>query len=231
MGRFTLDAFKQRSIQKDRQEGVFELETDRFLEVHLDGLMWTKKGSMVAYHGDVKFTREGMLEHGLGKALKKMFTSEGMQLTKAEGRGVLYLADRAKKITILELRNETISFNGNDVLAFEPSLKWDIKLMRSMAGMLSAGLFNVRLEGTGLVAFTSHGDPLTIPVTDARAVSTDPNATIAWSGNLNPEFKADVSLKTFFGRGSGESFQMRFQGDGFVVIQPYEERGAAKAQG
>ena len=48
-------------------------------------------------------------------------------------------------------------------------------------------------------------------------------ATIAWSGNLTPEFKTDVSLKTFFGRGSGESLQMQFRGNGFVVVQPYEE--------
>ena len=37
------------------------------------------------------------------------------------------------------------------------------------------------------------------------------------------EIKTDISFKTFLGRGSGESIQMRFQGDGFVVIQPYEE--------
>jgi uncharacterized protein (AIM24 family) len=60
-------------------------------------------------------------------------------------------------------------------------------------------------------------------VTPQQPVITDPNATIAWSGNLSPEFKTDISLKTFFGRGSGESLQMLFQGDGFVVVQPYEE--------
>jgi len=58
---------------------------------------------------------------------------------------------------------------------------------------------------------------------DQQPVITDPNATVAWSGSLSPEFKTDVSLKTFFGRGSGESLQMVFGGDGFVVIQPYEE--------
>ena len=35
--------------------------------------------------------------------------------------------------------------------------------------------------------------------------------------------KTDISLKTFFGRGSGESIQMHFAGDGFVVVQPMEE--------
>jgi uncharacterized protein (AIM24 family) len=39
---------------------------------------------------------------------------------------------------------------------------------------------------------------------------------------------SDISVKTFFGRGSGESIQMKFEGEGFVVIQPCEE---ATAQG
>jgi uncharacterized protein (AIM24 family) len=95
--------------------------------------------------------------------------------------------------------------------------------MRKVAAMLSGGLFNVRLEGTGMVAITSHYDPMTLLVEGAHPVYTDPNATIAWSGTLRPEFKTDISLKTFFGRGSGESIQMAFQGDGFVVVQPYEE--------
>ncbi|EMI56971.1 protein containing DUF124 [Rhodopirellula sallentina SM41] len=32
-----------------------------------------------------------------------------------------------------------------------------------------------------------------------------------------------MQLKTFFGRGSGESVQLLFRGHGFVVVQPYEE--------
>ena len=46
---------------------------------------------------------------------------------------------------------------------------------------------------------------------------------VAWSGSLTPELHTDLQLKSFLGRGSGESFQMRFQGDGFVIVQPYEE--------
>jgi len=163
------------------------------------------------------------MEHGLGTMLKKAFTGEGARLTKAEGAGKLYLADQGKKITILALANESIFINGNDVLAFEPSLKFNITMMRKIAAMVSGGLFNVRFEGSGMLAITTHYDPITLRVTPGRPVFTDPNATIAWSGTLTPEFKTDVSLKTFFGRGSGESFQMMFNGDGFVVVQPYEE--------
>ena len=70
---------------------------------------------------------------------------------------------------------------------------------------------------------TTHYDPVTLIVEPGKPVTTDPNATVAWSGDLTPQFKTDTSFRTFIGRGSGESFQMLFEGSGFVVIQPYEE--------
>lgn len=223
MARYSLDEFVSRTSERERGQGLFELENERLMEVNLDGLVWTKTGSMVAYLGQIKFTREGMLEHGIGNFLKKAVTGEGARLTKAEGRGKLYLADAGKKVSILELAGQSLFVNGNDVLAFEPTLKWNITMMRKVAAMVSGGLFNVRFEGSGMLAITTHYDPVTLRVQPGHPVFTDPNATIAWSGNLAPEFKTDVSLKTFLGRGSGESIQMMFNGDGFVVVQPYEE--------
>jgi len=223
MGRYSISSFIERTKNKDRNEGLFELESERMLEVNLDGLVWTKMGSMVGYHGEVKFTREAILGQGVGNLLKKAVSGEGASLTKAEGKGVVYLADTGKKVTILELDNESIIVNANDILAFQNEIKYDIKMMKKVAAMLQGGLFNIRLEGTGMIALTTHYDPLTLVVTPDRPIITDPNATIAWSGNLEPKFRKDVSLKTFFGRGSGESIQMEFAGEGFVVIQPYEE--------
>jgi len=178
---------------------------------------------MVAYRGDITFVRENVLEKGIGKFLKKAVSGEGAKLTRAIGVGALYLADQGKKITILELQDEAIFVNGNDILALEMSVDWDINIMKKVTAMMAGGLFNVRLEGEGMIAITSHYDPLTLIVTPDNPVITDPNATIAWSGSLQPELRTDVSLKTFFGRGSGESIQMEFKGDGFVVIQPFEE--------
>jgi uncharacterized protein (AIM24 family) len=223
MARYSIDEFIDSTGQRDLGEGTFELERDRMLEVNLDGMVWSKMGAMVAYRGDIKFTREGVLEHGIGKMLKKAVTGEGVRLTKAEGSGKLYLADSGKKISIINLEDQSIFVNGNDLLAFEESINWDIKMLKKVAGLLSGGLFNVKLEGTGMVAITTHYDPLTLSVTPENPVFTDPNATVAWSGNLLPDLKTDVSFKTFVGRSSGESLQMAFKGDGFVVIQPYEE--------
>ncbi|MDX1945401.1 MAG: AIM24 family protein [Pirellulaceae bacterium] len=224
MSRYSLNDFIAATAQQDRGQGLFELESPRMLEVNLNGMIWTKTGAMKAYVGQIKFEREGILEHGIGKFFKKALTGEGTRLTKATGQGTMYLGDEGKSVQILQLNGEAIHVNGNDLLAFEPSLTWDIKMMRKLSAMLAGGLFNVRLEGRGMLAITTHHEPLTLLVEPGRPVRTDPNATVAWSGNLQPEFRTDISLKTFFGRGSGESIQMEFSGQGFVVIQPFEER-------
>jgi uncharacterized protein (AIM24 family) len=231
MSRYSLQEFVSVTTQKDRGQGLFELEGPRMLEVNLNGLIWMKTGAMKAYIGQIKFEREGVFEHGLGKFFKKALTGEGTRLTKANGQGTMYLADEGKSIQILQLNGESIFVNGNDLLAFEPTLKWDITMMRKLSAMLAGGLFNVKLEGHGLLAITTHHEPLTLVVQPGRPVRTDPNATIAWSGTLQPEFKTDISLKTFLGRGSGESIQMEFNGQGFVVIQPYEEHALQAAAG
>lgn len=220
----TLQEFLAASKEKDASPEAFELENPHLLEIRLNGLVWAKAGAMVARKGNVKFTRQGMLEQGLGNLLKKAVSGEGMQLMKMEGDGRVYLADAGKKITLLRLAGESIFVNGNDVLAIEAGIDNKITMMRRVAGMLSGGLFNVRLSGHGIVAITSHYQPLTLPVNaQTGPVFTDPNATVAWSGGLSPEIVTDISLGTLFGRGSGESVQLKFAGDGWVVVQPYEE--------
>lgn len=219
----SIEAFVAATAQDESARDSFQLENPYVLELNLDGRVWAKLGSMVAYTGGVKFTREGVMEHGVGRMLKKMVTGEGTTLMKAEGRGRVYLADRGKRVQILHLTDDTIFVNGNDLLAMEETLDWDITMMRRMSGMLAGGLFNIRVSGTGTLALTTHYTPLTLRVSSGTPVFTDPNATVAWSGSLSPDIHTDISARTLIGRGSGESVQLRFNGDGWVVLQPYEE--------
>ncbi len=226
MSRFSLSQFVDQHAEQSLNQGAFELESERVLEVNLAGqtnMVWMKMGAMVAYRGEIKFEREGMLEQGMGNLLKKAISGEGARLSRATGQGKLYVADGGKRITVLELAGESFFVNGNDLLCFTPTLKHEITMMRKVSAIASGGLFNVRVSGSGLVAIVSHGKPLVLRVTPQSPVFTDPQATVAWSGSLTPEFKTDMSFKTLLGRGSGESFQMAFHGDGFVVVQPYEE--------
>ncbi len=226
----TIGDFLTKTAESDHSENneAWELENERILEIRMyNKTVWMKAGAMIAYKGGMRFTRERMLEHGASRFFKQFFSGEGSTLSKAQGSGRLYLADQGKKIILLQLDNDAVTVNGNDVLAFDSGLNWDIRLMKKVGGMLTAGLFNMRFEGTGLLAITSHFDPMTIATKAGRKVVTDPNATVAWSANLEPDLRLDVSLRTFLGRGSGDSVQMVFDGDGFVVVQSVENRPMA----
>ena len=221
----TLNEFLAETADQQVNDAPWELENERILEVKLSQQkVWIKAGAMIAYRGGIKFSREGAFEHGAARFFKEMVTAEGAKLTKATGSGRLFLAEGGKRITLLKPEGDGVTVNGNDLLAFQDSINWDIRMVRKLGGMVAGGLFNLQLKGHGLVALTTHGRPLTLRVTRNQPVFTDPNATVAWSSNIEPEFKTDISLRTFLGRGSGESVQMAFSGEGFVVVQPYEER-------
>lgn len=186
--------------------------------------VWIKTGAMVAYVGEVEFARESLLEKGVSKMLKKVVTGEATPLTKATGRGQLYLADAGKQIQIIQLHQESLFVRGSALLAMETQVEWDIGVVPRLSAVVASSLFNVQLTGSGVIAMSSHFEPIVLTVTGGQPVVTDPDATIAWSGSLTPEYRTALNLPMFFGRGSGEAVQMEFQGEGFVIVQPYEER-------
>ena len=160
---------------------------------------------------------------------KKAVTGEGATLMKVEGKGEVFLADLAQDIQLLKLDNEAITVNGANLLAFDADIDWDIKKVEGVSGMLGGGLYNTHLEGSGYVAVVSDGTPVLLEV-DGEATYADPQAAITWSEGLKTGIKTNVSMKNLIGRGSGESFQMSFEGKGWLLIQPSEGRVATASQ-
>jgi uncharacterized protein (AIM24 family) len=197
--------------------GRFTLQNSSLLKVRLDNdAIQAKLGSMVAYQGDVRFEHQG---GGLGRFFKKALSGEGVKLMSATGTGELFLAQDARKTMVIDLNNDRMTVNGDSILAFEGDVDWDIRRVEG-AGRLAGGLFNVVLEGTGKVAVTSHGEPVLLDT--STPTFADPESAIAWSGGVRTSVRSDVSFKTFMGRGSGETFQISFEGPGWVLIQPSE---------
>ncbi|HEY0127672.1 MAG TPA: AIM24 family protein [Rubrobacteraceae bacterium] len=197
--------------------GRFTLQNSSLLKVRLDNdSIQAKLGSMVAYQGEVRFEHQG---GGLGRFFKKALTGEGVKLMSATGTGDLFLAQDARKVMVIDLQNERMTVNGDSILAFDGDVDWDIRRVEG-AGRLAGGLFNVVLEGTGKVAVTSHGEPVLLDT--STTTFADPESAIAWSGGVRTSVRSDFSFKTFMGRGSGESFQIAFEGPGWVLIQPSE---------
>jgi uncharacterized protein (AIM24 family) len=198
---------------------AFDKENPYTLDVAVEGKILAKAGSMVAYTGDLSFTGRASAEGGITGFLKEAATGEGTPVMEVEGSGHAYLADREKKVQVLELdADESITVNGEDVLVFEADIDYEISTIDSLAGSFAGGFTNVYLEGPGHVAITTHGDPIVM----TPPVTTDPSATVAWS-DTTPDVSVNTNLTDMVGQESGERFQMEFAGDGFVVVQPYEE--------
>ncbi len=191
-------------------------QNSRLLKIVLGEDVLARQGSMVAFQGAINFEYEGS---GAGKFLKKAVTGEGMPLMRCSGQGELFVADSAKQIHIIHLDGAGLTVNGNNVLAFEPSLNWDIERIKG-AGMAAGGLFNTRLEGHGWLAITTDGDPVVLR-TDAPTFA-DTDAAVAWSSSLATSLNRTVKAGALIGRGSGEALQLAFQGQGIVIVQPSE---------
>ena len=201
---------------------AFTLQNPRLLKVELsETSVMARNGAMVAYQGDVHFQHKG---GGLGRLLKKAATGESLRLMEATGSGELFLANQAMLVHVLRLSGDTLTVNGQNILAFEQGIEWDITRVKGgTAGMLAGGLFNIGLQGTGMVALISDGEPLRLDVSEAPTFA-DPSAAIAWSGGVTTNLKADVQAKSLIGMGSGESFQLALSGQGWVLVQPSEGR-------
>ncbi|MFW6317464.1 MAG: AIM24 family protein [Halorubrum sp.] len=214
-----LDQFTAENAPTESAE-PFQRENSYTLDVDVDGTVMAKAGSMIAYTGDVSFAGKASAEGGITGFLKEAATGEGTPIMAVEGRGHVYFADAGKKVQVIELdAGESITVNGEDVLAFQESLSYEISAIDSLAGSFAGGFSNVYLEGPGYVALTTHGDPVALET----PVSTDPSATVAWGG-ASPSVEVNRSLSDMIGQESGERYQMRFDSPGgFVIVQPYEE--------
>ena len=216
------------NFREVESQDAFSLQNSKLLKVELNQVtIQAKLGSMVAYQGDVKFEHAG--SGGLGRMLKKAVSGEGTQLMKMSGSGEVFLAHQAQDVHLIYLENDSITVNGPNLLAFDSGIDWDIHRLQGASSMMGGGLFNMLLQGTGWVAILSDGPPVLLNVASAPTFA-DAQAAITWSSGVTTGIKTDVNLKNLIGRGSGESVQMSFAGQGWVLVQPSEGQVFGAAQ-
>jgi uncharacterized protein (AIM24 family) len=208
--------FLKETLESDARGEQFEVVAKRFLRIDVDDFVWVKLGSVIAYHGDFKITREQLVQ-GHGGIIGREFAP----LVKVEGKGRVYCADEGKRSQLFRISDGTLCVVGSALLAFEPTVSHEVHLVPGV-GLLE-GIFSVKLTGSGIVVVGTKGDPLTLRVTPDNPVVTDPDATLAWSGGVIPELKTELGWRMLIGQGSEEEIQMLFHGDGYVVVHAKEE--------
>lgn len=208
---------------------TFSLQNSKLLKISLAGAtIQAKAGSMVAYQGEVAFEHAG--SGGMSRMLKKAVTGEGVTLMRMTGSGEVFLADQAQDIHLVRLEGEKITVNGPNLLAFDAGIDWDIERVQGASGMMGGGLYNTSLRGTGWVAILSDGPPVLLDVSGGSTFA-DAQAAITWSEGVSTSLKTDFKMKDLIGKSSGETFQMAFSGQGWVLVQPSEGRVAAAGGG
>ena len=213
---YSPEIFFEETLERDEAKEVFEVVKKRFLRIDVREPVWIKRGSAVAYRGDLRFVRERVLQW---RKAGQMFGRESVPMARVEGQGIVYCSDEGQHTMILRGSGQSLYVTGRHLMAFESSLEYEYH-MAGMAGMLAGGIYVVKLSGSGLVALALKGDPLTLRVTPEAPVFTAPGNTVAWTEGLKPELKTQLEVRSVFGHGSGQEIQMRFQGTGYVVVQP-----------
>jgi len=201
----------------------FRLQGSKVLAVDMTGdAVKAKNGAMVAYDGQMAFKKMSGGGEGIRGMVTRRLTGESMEVMEVKGHGTCYFADRASEINLVRLSGEKLYVEASNLLATEAALRTGTTFTGLRGASQGNGLFTTTVEGVGQAAITSDGPAVVLRVTSGTPLNVDPGAYIAHTGNLRQDFQTGVSWRSFLGESGGESFQIRFEGEGLVYVQPSE---------
>ncbi|MFE5808227.1 AIM24 family protein [Streptomyces sp. NBC_01232] len=195
--------------------------------------MYSQRGAMLAYRGDVSFTPS--LTGGQGGVMGmigRRVANEQTPLMSVEGSGTVMFGHGGHHIQVINLTGETLYVEADRLLAFDGSLQQGTMFMGSQGGVMGMvrgqvtgqGLFTTTLKGHGSVAVMAHGGVIELPITPQRPIHVDPQAYVAHHGDVRNKLSTALGWRDMVGRGSGEAFQLELSGQGAVYVQASEEK-------
>ncbi|MFE5239300.1 MULTISPECIES: AIM24 family protein [unclassified Streptomyces] len=195
--------------------------------------MYSQRGAMLAYRGDVSFTPniQGG-QGGLGSMIGRRVANEATPLMTVEGSGTVMFGHGGHHIQVINLAGDTLYVEADRLLAFDGTLTQGTMFMGSQGGVMGMvrgqvtgqGLFTTTLKGHGAVAVMAHGGVIELPITPGRPVHVDPQAYVAHHGEVTNKLSTALGWRDMVGRGSGEAFQLELSGNGAVYVQASEEK-------
>lgn len=195
--------------------------------------MYSQRGSMLAYTGQVSFTPniQGG-QGGLTSMIGRRVANEATPLMTVEGSGTVMFGHGGHEVHVIEMAGDTLYVEADRLLAFDGSLQQGTMFMGSQGGVMGMvrgqvtgqGLFTTTLAGHGAAAVMAHGGVLELPITPQQPVHVDPQAYVAHRGQVQNKLSTALGWRDMVGRGSGEAFQLELSGNGTVYVQASEEK-------
>jgi uncharacterized protein (AIM24 family) len=195
--------------------------------------LFSQRGAMIAYKGDVRFTPN--MQGGQGGVMSmigRRVANEATPLMTVEGQGTVMFGHGGHHVEVIELDGDTLCVEADRLLAFDGTLEQGTLFLGSDGGVMGMvrgqvtgqGLFTTTLKGKGAVAVMAHGGIIQLPVTMDRPVHVDPQAYVAHHGDVRNKLSTALGWRDMVGRGSGEGFQLELSGNGAVFVQASEEK-------
>ncbi|MFF5444948.1 AIM24 family protein [Streptomyces sp. NPDC012888] len=195
--------------------------------------LYSQRGAMLAYRGDVSFTPDiAGGQGGVMGMIGRRVANEQTPLMSVEGNGTVMFGHGGHHVHVINLQGDTLYVEADRLLAFDGTLQQGTMFMGSQGGVMGMvrgqvtgqGLFTTTLKGHGAVAVMAHGGVIELPITPNRPVHVDPQAYVAHQGDVRNKLSTALGWRDMVGRGSGEAFQLELSGQGAVYVQASEEK-------
>ena len=202
-----------------RRQVVIDISKDHSAVIQAGAMQWMG--------GNVQAT-SGVNGIGdlLGKAIKGSVTKESAVKPEYVGEGCLVLEPTYKYIILQDVsRWGTAGMTIEDgmFLACDSRVKRNIVARKNVSSAVfgGEGLFNMSLQGTGVVALESNvpENELIEVMLENDELKIDGNLAVCWSSNL--DFTVERTTKTLVGSAvSGEGLVNVYRGTGRVLMSP-----------
>ena len=202
-----------------RRQVVIDIDKDHSAVIQAGAMQWM--GGNVQATSGVK---------GIGdfleKALKGAVTKETAVKPEYVGEGCLILEPTYKYIILADIGkwgSAGMTIEDGMFLACDANVKSKVVARKNLSSAIlgSEGLFNLSLQGNGVVALESNvpEDELIEVILENDELKIDGNLAVCWSSNL--EFTVERSTKTLVGSAvSGEGLVNVYRGTGRVLMCP-----------
>ncbi|XVQ07834.1 AIM24 family protein [Spirillospora sp. CA-255316] len=195
--------------------------------------VYSRRGAMLAYTGQVSFAPTSTSGQGIGGALGRAVAGEHTSMMHVTGQGTVMFGHAGLHVEVIELNGaDTLVVEADRLLVHDATLQVGTMFMGKDGGIggvirgavSGQGLFTTTLTGHGSCALLSHGGVMQMPIGPQRPVHVDPQAYVAHRGQVQNRLTTAMGLRDLVGRGSGEGFQLELSGTGVVYVQASERK-------
>lgn len=148
--------------------------------------LFSQRGAMLAYKGDVSFTPN--VQGGQGGVMSmigRRVANEATPLMTVEGSGTVFFGHGGHHIQVINLAGDTLYVEADRLLAFDGTLQQGTMFLGSQGGVMGMvrgqvtgqGLFTTTLKGHGAVAVMAHGGVIEVPISPSAPSMSTPRRT------------------------------------------------------